>query len=225
MREVSDGIFAIDGLKMGRSYFIEDARGLALIDTSSPSAGARILDAITAIRRRPEDLRLIVATHYHYDHTGNVAMLIERTGARFVAHEADAPYIDGRKPWGTISIGPLEQSVPESRTYTLTLDAELRAGDALDIAGGLEVLHTPGHTPGSISLYSRARGVLFTGDAIGNCLGLRLPSPMATHDAEEAKRSVRRLAELDYEIALPGHGQPIVSRASEKIAEWAKRWL
>jgi glyoxylase-like metal-dependent hydrolase (beta-lactamase superfamily II) len=224
MREVTDGIFAIGGLKVGRSYLIDDGGALALIDTSSPIATARILDAITAIGRRPEDLKTIVATHYHYDHTGNVATLVERTGARFVAHESDAPYIDGRKPWGTVSVGPFEMTTPESRYYTLALDAELRTGDVLPIAGGLEVLHTPGHTPGSISLYGRARGVLFTGDAIGNYFGLQL-MPFAAHDVEEAKRSVRKLAALEYEIALPGHGHPIVSRASEKIAEWSKRWL
>jgi glyoxylase-like metal-dependent hydrolase (beta-lactamase superfamily II) len=224
MREVTDGIFALGGLKMGRSYLIDDGGALALIDTSSPTAAARILDAITAIGRRPEDLKLIVATHYHHDHTGNVAMLVERTGARFVAHEADAPYIDGRKPWGTVSVGPFEMTTPESRYYTLALDAELRTGDVLPIAGGLEVVHTPGHTPGSISLYGRARSVLFAGDALANNFGLQL-LPFSAHDPEEAKRSVRKLAALDYEIALPGHGSPIVSRASEKIGNWSKRWL
>jgi len=225
MREVAPGIHAIDGLKSGRSYLIADPDGITLIDTSSGPAAARIMDAIAAIGRSPNDLRTIIATHYHYDHTGNVAALVERSGAAFLAHAEDAPYIDGRKPWRHLSLGPFDVSVPASRYYTLRVDGELKTGDVLSAAGGLEVVHTPGHTPGSISLFARARRVLFTGDAIGNWFGLRLPLPMPSHDMQEARRSVHRLAALEYDVALPGHGHPIVGRASEKIAQWARRWL
>jgi glyoxylase-like metal-dependent hydrolase (beta-lactamase superfamily II) len=225
MREVAVGIYAIDGLKSGRSYLIDDRGAITLVDTSTATAAARIIDAIVSLGRKPEDLRTIVATHYHYDHTGNVAALVERTGAELFAHADDAPYIDGRKPWRHLSVGPFDMTVPESRYYRLKVDRELRTGDVLPIAGGFEVLHTPGHTPGSISLYSRERGVLFTGDALGNWFGLQLPLPMPSHDMQQAKRSVHQLAALEYEIALLGHGNPILGRASEKIANWSKRWL
>ncbi|MEX0750293.1 MAG: MBL fold metallo-hydrolase [Dehalococcoidia bacterium] len=225
MREVADGIYSIDGLKTGRSYLIDESDGVTLVDTSSPNAADRILDALATLGRLPADLRTIVATHYHDDHTGNVAALVERSGAQLLAHVEDAPYIDGRKPWRHLDIGPFDVSTPESRHYTLTVDRQVRAGEVLPVAGGLEALHTPGHTPGSISLYSRERGVLFTGDAIGNWFGLQLPMPMPSHDMEEAKRSVHKLAALDYEVALPGHGNPVLGRASQKIAHWAKRWL
>lgn len=225
MREVADRIYAIDGLRTGRSYLIDDPQALTLIDTSSAAVASRILDAIASVGREPADLQTIIATHYHYDHTGNVASLIERTGARFLAHADDAPYIDGRKPWRHLSVGPFDITVPESRHYALKVDRELRTGEILAIAGGLEVLHTPGHTPGSISLYGRDLGVLFTGDAIGNWLGLQLPLSMSSHDMTQAKRSVHRLAALDFDVALPGHGNPILSRASDKIAHWVKRWL
>ena len=75
MHEIARGIYAIDGLKVGRSYLVEGHDGLALVDTSSPSAAAGIITAIEGIGRRPEDLRTIVATHYHSDHTGNVDKL------------------------------------------------------------------------------------------------------------------------------------------------------
>jgi glyoxylase-like metal-dependent hydrolase (beta-lactamase superfamily II) len=225
MREVAEGIHTIDGLKQGRAYLIDDGGTLSLIDTSTTTAAARIFEAIASLGRRPEDLRTIIATHYHYDHTGNVATLVERTGAQFLAHIDDAPYIDGRKPWRHLDIGPFDMTVPESRYYTLKLDRELRTGDVLPIAGGLEVIHTPGHTPGSISLYAREHSALFTGDAIGNWLGLRLPIPMPSHDMDEARRSVHKLAALTYDVALPGHGNPIMSRASEKIGEWARKWV
>jgi glyoxylase-like metal-dependent hydrolase (beta-lactamase superfamily II) len=226
MKEIGRGIYAIDGLKMGRSYLIEGHDGLALIDTSSKSASKGILAAIEAVGRRPEDLRTIVATHYHFDHTGNVETLIDRSGAELCVHADDAPYVDGRSPWQPSKgvIGPLLEKFAPAQ-FTLKVDRELRDGDVLPFAGGLRVVHAPGHTPGHIALYAKEHRTLFTGDALMNIGGLRLPMSTSSHDMEQAKRSVRRLVELDFDIALPGHGAPILGRANEKIAEWARRWL
>src|SRR5438067_6697921 len=99
MRELAKSIYAIDGLKTGRSYLIEDHEGLALIDTSSRNASSGIITAIEAIGRRIEELRTIIATHYHFDHTGNAGALIDRSGAELFVHEADAAYVEGRRRW------------------------------------------------------------------------------------------------------------------------------
>jgi glyoxylase-like metal-dependent hydrolase (beta-lactamase superfamily II) len=226
MRLVLPGIYAIDGLRQGRSYLLEGSDGLALIDTSSAGAAPGILAAIAAIGRVPEDLRLIIATHYHYDHTGNAATLMGRTGARLCAHTADAPYIDGRIPWMSMkgAFGGLADRMA-ARHFALRVERELREGDTLPFAGGLRVVHAPGHTPGNIALYGEQRGVLFAGDALMNVLGLRLPLAMSSHDMEEARRTVGRIAALDYDVALPGHGGPIIGRASEKISAWARTWV
>ena len=227
LREIVPGIYAIEGLKMGRSYLIDDRGGLTLVDTSTTSASESIIKALEAIRRPLWDLKTIVATHYHYDHTGNVATLRERSGATFCAHADDAPYIDGRMMWmaprGTL--GRMLGGQAEKRHYALKVDRELREGEVLAVAGGLEVIHAPGHTPGHIALYARERSVLFSGDAFMNTAGLREAPAMSTHDVEQARSSVRKLAALDFEYALPGHGQPILSRASEKLAEWSRAWL
>jgi glyoxylase-like metal-dependent hydrolase (beta-lactamase superfamily II) len=105
------------------------------------------------------------------------------------------------------------------------VDQALRTGDVVDAIGGLEVIHTPGHTPGHISLYSKSRRLLFAGDAVLNVLGLRPPYYGTTWDMVVAKRSIGSLAQLDFDIALPGHGSPIINRANEKIADWYDRWL
>jgi glyoxylase-like metal-dependent hydrolase (beta-lactamase superfamily II) len=225
MDPIAPGVYAIPGLKMGRSYLVEGDGGLALIDTSTSDVSGRILDAIAAMGRRPDDLRAIVATHYHHDHTGNAAALVERTGARLCVHEDDVPYVDGttpwqplRRPWSFLDrFGP----VP----YRLKVDEVLRDGDVLPYAGGLRVVHAPGHTPGHIALHAPERGVLFVGDAIMNALGLRLPMSMSSHDMDQARTSIPRLAGLEYDIALPGHGAPILGRASEKVRAWARGWL
>jgi glyoxylase-like metal-dependent hydrolase (beta-lactamase superfamily II) len=227
MKQLTKGIWAIDGLKMGRSYLIEDRDELTLIDTSSPVVDDRIVAAIESIGRRVDELRTIVATHYHFDHTGNAGALREHSGAAVMAHAEDAAYIEGRTPWGTGRPNPLARFehfvAPEP--YALTLDRQLVEGDVLPAAGGLEVFHAPGHTPGSIALYAKERGVLFCGDMFMNVFGLQLPPANSTHDMAAVKHSIMRLSQLDFDHALPGHGAPVLSRASEKLRQWSLKWL
>jgi glyoxylase-like metal-dependent hydrolase (beta-lactamase superfamily II) len=226
MLEIARGIYLLDGLRMGRCYLVEGSDGLAMIDTSSDGAAPRILDAIKRIGRRPDELRAIVATHYHFDHTGNAAALIGQSGAQLCVHQDDVPYVEGRSPWLPSSgpIGPLlDKFAP--RRFSVKVDRILRHGDELPFAGGLQVIHAPGHTPGHVALYAREHRTLFAGDALMNIGGLHLPMSTSSHDMVQARQSVRRLVELDFDIALPGHGAPILGRANEKIAEWAKTWF
>lgn len=226
MTEIAPGIHAIDGLRMGRAYIVERAHDVVLVDTSSAGVADRIAGALTRIGRRPDELSAIVATHYHFDHVGNARELRDRTGAQLCVHEADAPYVEAHLPWPTATgalAGLFSRFAPE-QTPT-AIDRVLHDGDVVGYGAGLEVIHAPGHTPGHIALYSKEHRALFTGDALMNVLGLQLPPAGSTHDMEAAKRSVRRLLDLDFDIALPGHGHPIRSRANEKIAEWSRRWL
>jgi glyoxylase-like metal-dependent hydrolase (beta-lactamase superfamily II) len=225
MRPVAPGVFAIAGLKMGRSYLVEGAGGIALVDTSTAGAAPGILRAIDETGHRVEDLRAIVATHYHYDHTGNADALRDRSGAELCVHAADVPYVEGTTPWMAAPPpwGFMDRFGGEP--YGLHVDRTLSDGDVLPFAGGLRVVHAPGHTPGHIALYAKEQRALFTGDALMNVLGLHLPMAMSTHDMAAARRSVFALAELDFDVALPGHGAPIIGHASEKIGEWTKAWL
>jgi glyoxylase-like metal-dependent hydrolase (beta-lactamase superfamily II) len=225
LHELTSGIYPLPGLKTGRSYLIADKDGLALVDTSTGGCSAKILEAIDALRRPARELHTIVCTHYHHDHTGNVAALRERTGARLFVHAADAPYVDGRTPWPRSdgSLGGLAERMAP-KPYALAVDGELHEGEVVPVAGGLEVVHLPGHTPGNTGLYSRAGGLMFCGDALINVLGLRLSPRMVNHDHAQAKDSARKLAGFEYEILLPGHGNPVIGRASEKVREWAETW-
>lgn len=225
MQQVAPGIYALAGLKTGRAYLVEGDDGLLLVDTSSHSASGPILAAIAAAGFQPADLKMIVATHYHLDHIGNVQELVQHTGAQLLVHGDDVPYVEG-------DLEPKEQPFPFSllgglfmRQPRAPVDRPLKDGDVLPFAGGLRVIHAPGHTPGHIALYAPQRRALFTGDALMNFMGLRLPFSMSTHDMAQARRSVARLAELEYDVALPGHGSPILNHASEKIAEWCRAWV
>ncbi len=88
----------------------------------------------------------------------------------------------------------------------------------LGIAGGIEVIHTPGHSSGHVSLLWKSdRNVLLTGDAVVNVP--RLGYTVAYDDFQTGKQSAAKLAQLDFEVAVFGHGKPILSNASARFAK------
>jgi glyoxylase-like metal-dependent hydrolase (beta-lactamase superfamily II) len=101
----------------------------------------------------------------------------------------------------------------------------LEEGEKLDVLGGLQVIHTPGHTPGSMSLYQEERGILFCGDLIFNGHpftgrgGLRYAPRAFSVDPEEVERSVQKLSGLQVRVLCVGHGEPIVREANVKMEE------
>ncbi|MFQ6059337.1 MAG: MBL fold metallo-hydrolase [Anaerolineae bacterium] len=103
------------------------------------------------------------------------------------------------------------------------IDRELSDGDEIDCLEGMRVIHTPGHTPGSVSLYCPKRRLLFAGDAAANTFGLRPPIGWFTEDMAQAKESIRKLAALDFEVALFGHGRPIDREAALRFRRLVER--
>jgi glyoxylase-like metal-dependent hydrolase (beta-lactamase superfamily II) len=101
----------------------------------------------------------------------------------------------------------------------------LEDGETVEELGGLQVIHTPGHTPGSICLYQPGRRILFCGDFLFNVHpltgrgGLRFSIPQFSVDAEQARESVQRLLELPIEMLCFGHREPILEGAGERIRE------
>ena len=91
-------------------------------------------------------------------------------------------------------------------------------GDELPVLGGLRVLHTPGHTPGSICLYSATRRLLIVGDLLQRMRGqVTLPNHFFTDDMGLARRSIARLAELDVETILFSHYPPVRQGGREAL--------
>ncbi len=161
------------------------------IDTAIPSL-AWIADELAA---RQWTLRFIVSTHGHWDHIGDNAAVADATGAEIAVHPLDAARLTHPTPLGApFEIPP---SVP---AVELAEGGEIRFGSIR-----LTVLHTPGHTPGSVCLQSIDDGLLFSGDTLfaGGWGRIDLPGG----SAEAIVESLGRLAELEPVIGvLPGHG-------------------
>ncbi|MFB3882024.1 MAG: MBL fold metallo-hydrolase [Armatimonadota bacterium] len=164
------------------------------------------------ILRRASRLSLtietIVITHGHIDHLESLAELKRRTGGRIAIHQLDAAMLSDPMTSGAALFGLSQRSA--------SADVLLAEGDSIELEGGslgLSVLHTPGHSPGSICLLGD--GVLFSGDCLfaGSIGRMDLPGG----DEAAMARSLRRLATLDPGLAVyPGHGPP--TTIGEEIA-------
>jgi glyoxylase-like metal-dependent hydrolase (beta-lactamase superfamily II) len=204
--QLTDGVYKIDGVRGANSYLVGIEEGLVVVDTGIPGNAKRILELVSGLGRKPSDVRCIVLTHADIDHAGSAAVLKELTGAQLAVHELDAPVVAGEtRPqkggWVMASLFKLLGFRPAE------VDILLRDGDEI---GGLRVLHTPGHTRGSITL-RREDGVVFCGDALladkhGN---VRPPDERLSADPAEAMETAERIREQGWTLLLTGHGAPV----------------
>jgi len=104
----------------------------------------------------------------------------------------------------------------------VAVDILVNDGDELSILGGIKVLHTPGHTPGSITLFLRQARLVIAGDVIAHRFGLRLPSKGFTFDMAQEVHSVKRVASLDFDVICFGHGSPLVDKARPAVLNFAR---
>jgi glyoxylase-like metal-dependent hydrolase (beta-lactamase superfamily II) len=199
----------------GSSVFLLLGRRIILVDAGPRGSSARILRYLRYVGCSPGDLELVILTHYHPDHAGGAAELARLTPARFAAHVSEAAFLRGE---GTIP-NPLWRYQPLAAAASpllplllplpVPVDLELHDGDELPLLGGLRVIHTPGHTPGSICLYAARERFLIAGDALQWKRGrLRPPSRHFSEDLAEATRSIAKLAGLDLGTLCFSHFPP-----------------
>lgn len=184
-----------------------------------PGGDAAIL--AEALQKRDLRVTAIVATHAHFDHLVAAESLRELTGAPFYMHDADKPLLDWYEDSARMFLG-VEIGPPPS------IDTAADEGDRLTAgAVGLDVVHTPGHSPGSISLV--APGVVFSGDALfAGSIGR---SDLPGGDARTLVGAVKdKLLTLDDDVAVhPGHGPSTTvgeeRRSNPFVGERAAMWL
>lgn len=224
--QIAPDIHLVDGVSCN-VYIITEPDGLTLIDAGMPGAQKRILAAVTALGRSPRDVRRILLTHQHIDHIGALAALTTETGAETWASAGDTPAIEGRAPYETPrgAIGLVIRVVFLPRLKPGAIAHVTQEGETLPVLGaegGMRVVETPGHTSGHISFYLPARKLLFAGDAVRSKDGrLPLSPPPLNTDTAMALESMRKLAAMEIEACLPGHGAPVLAGAQALLAATA----
>jgi glyoxylase-like metal-dependent hydrolase (beta-lactamase superfamily II) len=229
--QLADGVWRVEVLTYVNTYVLAndgagDAEGLTVVDTGTRSGGPRLVRSVRMLGFDPRAIGDVLLTHRHPDHTGSAARFASSSASPRVwcgRGDLDAVRGEPHPPPDTTRLGRLFHRVATRCPPAPTAQA-LADGDRHEAAGGVEVIETPGHTPGHLSFLLPARGVLIAGDALMN-VGFLSRGPKFSASALSAQAAtLRRIADLEWDLIAFGHGPPApAARARGRIARLAER--
>jgi len=225
MQQITASLYQIS-LGVVNAFVIKDgSNDLTLIDTGYKGSRDAIFSALQKGGEPPKRIRRIILTHAHPDHAGSAAAIQQELGVPVWAHEQEAPLLEkgvaGEAPIycspGVVNwlIYQLVIKRGGSAIDPVTIDRRLTHNELLPIAGGLQVLHTPGHSPGHSAFWLRPEGVLIAGDLCANVAGLDFST--VYEDRALATRSILSVTQLPFHKAVFGHGRLLAPSANEKL--------
>ncbi len=182
----------------GNSYFIDGSKKI-LIDPGHSHLFGNVKDHLSRLSITPEDIDLIILTHAHPDHTEAIR-LFSGSSALIALHHAELDFVKRVAPHYGAAMG-----IGESEPQVLLQEGELQAGNMR-----FQIIHAPGHSPGSICIYWPQEKTLITGDVIFYQGIGRTDLPGG--DGQALKESIRRLSRLEVDHLLPGHGEVVSGR-------------
>ncbi|MDF9746847.1 MBL fold metallo-hydrolase [Natrinema salsiterrestre] len=191
---------------------VETDRGLVLIDAGPQGAVGGLETHLRSLGYELTDVWLVILTHHDADHAGGLAALLERVDAIVATHRDESAYVSGETE-------PIKGD--GDRYPPADVDIELADGVRFPtLAGPMEVVATPGHSPGHVSLYFPDGSLLVAGDALvaDGAEPLDGPKPHFTPDMDRAVESLGTLAQLEIEHTVCYHGG-YVDRGTERIRE------
>ncbi len=208
--------------------FVDEDGSVTLVDCGLARAPAKIVRALAALGKHPRDVQRILLTHAHFDHAGGAAQMVSQSAADGVdVHEDDAGFIEsGTRAPGDLATtsGRIFARAPWGDFRATPVHARLHDGEVLPVAGGLRILHTPGHTPGHISLLHPASGVLITGDSIFNMNSrMRWPTKVVCTSFRQNVQTAHALGEVEYDVAAFTHGPEIRDHAREAVRSFLRK--
>jgi glyoxylase-like metal-dependent hydrolase (beta-lactamase superfamily II) len=215
-RRLAEGVYSLSQRMGGHvhAYLLDDGSGLTLIDTLFDTDGARILRAIEQIGHGVTDLKNILITHAHRSHIGGTAALKKLSGAKVWVHQWEADILAGDRKAQACTIVPQAplRAYPIQFGLAVGIDghAPCQADDFFregDRIGPVQVIHTPGHSPGHMSFHWDKRALLHAGDAIATWPDLRLGWPGLHLNKKQHRQSLLKIDDLRADVIAVGHGE------------------
>ncbi|MGO4529833.1 MBL fold metallo-hydrolase [Paenibacillus sp. 2TAF8] len=213
---------------------LHDEAGYTLVDTGMIGQFAELQATLEDLNVPLSDIKRVIITHQDIDHIGNLGALLDAIqGLEVWAHADEIPYLTGAKP--LIKFTPERRAMLSAPVLALAdqllmqlpeinIDRTLADGDILPLQGGIQVIHTPGHTPGHLCLYLGEQQLLLAADELrvvdDELVG---PAPPATPDMPEALRSMKKLTGLTVDKVLCYHGGEYTQQPEKRIAELAEK--
>jgi len=205
-------------LGLNSSYLIR-GKDIVMVDAGTPNQLEAFKKELSKLRIRPEEIRLIVLTHSHFDHCGSVRDIRDLTGAAIAIHESEASYLEkegmliprGVGIYGKITKPVLFPFLKRIKFPRVTPDIIIRNEPFPLTEYGIEgsIIHTPGHTIGSLSV------ILDSGEAFVGCMAhngfpfrLRPGLPIYAQDIENIRDNWKILIDRGVKRVYPGHGKP-----------------
>nr|WP_246593746.1 MBL fold metallo-hydrolase [Evansella tamaricis] len=213
-----------------------------LVDAGMPNSAEEIISVIAERFGANSRPKAIILTHGHFDHVGAIIELVEHWKIPVYAHELEMPFLVGHKsypePDSTVEGGMVAKISPMFPNEPINLGNNVKplpSDGSVPTMPGFKWIHTPGHSPGHVSLFREKDRVLIVGDAFVTVkqeylykvltqeLEISGPPRYLTTDWESAKESVIKLATLKPTVAVTGHGKPmsgdLLTRSLEKLVE------
>jgi glyoxylase-like metal-dependent hydrolase (beta-lactamase superfamily II) len=222
MKKITNRLYQIS-LGAVNAFLIEDD-GLTLVDTGLPGSTAKIFTALREDGKNPADIKRIILTHLHADHSGNAADIKRQTNARVYAHHTDAPLLEQGISGRPLTLTPglvnklIYQLVikgPSTAVAPVAVEEKLSDGDVIPLLGGIQVVHTPGHSAGHVALLLPSEGVLIAADLCSHVVGLAYST--LYEDQALGRQSILKASHLSFDTAVFGHGRPLRGQANQQL--------
>ncbi|HYP44719.1 MAG TPA: MBL fold metallo-hydrolase [Propionibacteriaceae bacterium] len=226
IKNVADGVHLVSA-SFVNCYLLEDERGVTLVDTGLPGMWPELTSALAQLNHTLADLRAVVLTHAHFDHTGCAARVQQELDLPIYAHPDDHyiaahPYRYRRQrpaimyplryPRSIKILGAMARA-GAFKVKGVSGLAPLTPNAVLDVPGRPRVVFSPGHTAGHCGLHLADRSTVITGDALVTLdpytgfTGPQIVARAATADTPQALASLDALAATRAATVLPGHGE------------------